>query len=129
VAIQESLAAIVIAGVALASVVQVLTLAAAQRRVGTQRAVAAQEAGNLMEELMSRPWEELTAERVADVALSARCLRYVPEARLRIDVTEEEQTAVPRRIDIRIDWPQPAGQAGRPVRLVAWRYPHEETDR
>jgi Tfp pilus assembly protein PilV len=125
--IQEAMVGILIIGVVLAGIAQMLTLAAAQRRTGTQRAAAALEAGNLMEDLMTRPWQELTAEGPAGPPVSEWCLHHVPDARLDVDVTQEEAASA-ARIDIRIDWPDGSGRYGRPVQLTAWRYSNQESD-
>ena len=117
-----------IVGAVLVSITQVLAMAASQRRSSMQRTMATREVGNLMEDLMSRPWEDLTPEQLADIPLSESCRRHMPEAKLQIDVTDEDDSEAGRRIDIQLDWPNAAAQRGVPVRLVAWRFHREEPE-
>jgi len=122
----EAIVGLVIAVAVLAAVAQLLALASQQRRVAAQRAVAVRESGNLMEDLMSRPWTDVTAEKLAAATLSETCQRSLPGGRLQVDVAAEGEPAAAKRIAIRIDWQNPAGQRGEPVRLTAWRYPDQE---
>lgn len=124
--VAEAIVGLVIAVAVLAAVTQLLALASQQRRVAAQRAAAVREAGNLMEDLMSRPWADVTAEKLAAATLSESCQRSLPGGQLRVDVAAESESAAAKRIGIRIDWLNPAGQRGAPVRLTAWRYPDQE---
>jgi hypothetical protein len=126
-ALQEAMVAMLIVGAVLVSIAQVLAMAASQRRNSMQRMIATREVGNVMEDLMTRPWEDLTPERLANTPLSELCRRHIPEARLRIDVTGEGDSEAGRRIDIQLDWPTASAQRGAPVRLVAWRFHDEES--
>jgi hypothetical protein len=116
--------AMLIVGAVLVSITQVLAMAANQRRNSMQRSIATREIGNVMEALMTRPWEDLTPGRLANAPISELCRRHIPEARLRIDVTDEGDAG--RRIDIQLDWHNATSQRGAPVRLVAWRFQNEE---
>lgn len=122
----EAIVAMVIALAVLATVGQLLALAAGQRRAASQRAAAVREAGNLMEEVMARPWVEVTPDKLAEVSLSESCRQCLPGAQLQWETTAEGEPAGAKRISLRIDWQDRAGQRGEPVRLVAWRYPDEE---
>ena len=124
--VPEAIVGMVIAIAVLAAVAQLLALASQQRRVAAQRAVAVREAGNLMEDLMSRPWADVTAEKLATVALSESCQRSLPGSRLQVAVASDDKPTAAKRIGIRIDWQNPSGQRGEPVRLTAWRYPDQE---
>lgn len=124
--VPEAIVGMVIAIAVLAAVAQLLALASQQRRVAAQRAAAVREAGNLMEDLMSRPWADVTTEKLATVALSESCRRSLPGGRLQVAVESEDKPIAAQRIGIRIDWQQPSGQRGEPVRLTAWRYVDEE---
>jgi hypothetical protein len=123
--VPEAIVGMVIAIAVLAAVAQLLALASQQRRVAAQRAAAVRAAGNLMEDLMSRPWADVTAEELAAVALSESCQHNLPGGRLQVAVASEDESTA-KRIGIRIDWQNPSGQRGEPVRLTAWRYPDQE---
>jgi len=122
----EAIVALVIALAVLATVGQLLSLAAGQRRATNQRATAVREAGNLMEHALARPWVEIRTEELTKLPLSASCRQGLPEAQVRWDVTEEDASAKAKRIRLAIDWQDSAGQRGDPVRLVAWRYADKE---
>jgi len=124
--IQEALVAILIVAAVLVGVTQLLAMVASQRRSAQLRSLAAREAGNLMEDLMTRPWSDLTPDTLAKVQLSEPCLQRLPDAELQIEVSAEDDTDQVRRVDIRIDWANAADQRCDPVRLVAWRFHDEE---
>ena len=101
-------------------VAQLLTTVARQRRLAKQHAVASLEAGNLIEHLVSRPWDDTTAQHAESATLSSECSRYLPQPRLTVYVTEESDDV--RRISVEIDWESVPGRRGRPVRLVGWKF-------
>ena len=123
--LQEALLAILIALATLVGVAQLLAMVAQQRRLAQQRTAAVREAGNLMEDFASRPWAEITADKLAAVRLSDACQRGLPDAKLHVEVNSEDEDS--QRISIQIDWPTAAGSRGEPVRLVGWRFREEET--
>jgi hypothetical protein len=82
-----------------------------------------------MENLMSRPWAELTSEKLAAVELSDECSENLSDARLQVEVSSEGDDDDVKRIDIQIDWRNTANQRGEPVRLVAWRVSDRGTGR
>jgi len=124
--IHEAMIAIAIAIAALTGVAQLVAFVAHQVRVSERYAVARAEVGNLMEELMSRPWADLTPEDVAEIQLSEPCQRCLPDAELRVDMASENGSNDVHRIHLQIDWRDAANRRGDPVRLVAWRYRYEE---
>ena len=77
-------------------------------------------AGNLMERIMARPWDELESERLQQL-IAPDELAGLPEADVRIDVIPVEQP-VSREIRVSVTWTHPRGQTRQPVQLVAWRY-------
>jgi len=127
--VTEATIAIAIAAAVLAGVAQLVALASNQRRISERRATAVREVGNLMENLMSRPWAEITPEKLAAVELSNECSENLPDARLQVEVSSEGEGDEAKRIDIQIDWRNTANQRGEPVRLVAWRFSDEEAER
>ena len=123
--IQEAMVAILIVAAVLVGVAQLLAMVASQRRSAQQRSLATREAGNLMEDVMTRRWSDLTPDALAEIQLSDQCRQGLPDAELHIDVSPEDDTDQIRRIDIRIDWTTAADRRSAPVQLVAWR-PYEE---
>jgi len=125
----EVTVAIALAVAVIAAVTQILLLAAGQRRHTEQRTAAVWEVGNLMEDFLTRPWPDLTAEKLTATELSATCRRTLPDARLQVQVAAEGESDTCRRISIQLDWPNAAGQRVVPVRLVGWRYRLPENGR
>lgn len=116
--------AIALAMAILAGLAQLLGMVAQQRRLAQQQVIAMAEAGNLMEDLASRHWNDIAPEQVASLALSEECQRSLPDGKLHVDVVAEDQDA--KRISLRIDWLAASGRRGEPVRLVGWIYRNEE---
>jgi hypothetical protein len=127
--LQEAIIAVTITIAVVTGITQLCAVAAVQRRTAEQRTLAAWEAGNLMEDLVSRPWSEMTPEKMAAVELSEACRRELPEAKVRVEAAPEGEAGDVLRIQVQIDWKNAAGERGKPVRLVAWRYRDEETER
>lgn len=107
-------------------VAQILTVVANQRRLARQRAAAVLEAGNLMEQIAARPWEQ-AAPGQSPVSLSRVCRQWLPGAELKVEITGEEPDA--RRIRIEITWHDPSGQPAAPVCLAGWKFPAKEDGR
>ena len=121
--LQESIMAMALSMALIVGVAELLTMVAQQRRLARQQAVAAREVGNLMEELVSRRWDDTTAVGVASAELSPQCDRCLPNAELALDVVDESDDV--RRISPRIDWGDASGGRGRSVRLVGWKFREE----
>ena len=120
----ETLMAVALAMALVVGIAQLLTMVAQQRRLARQYSVAVREAGNLLEDLVSRSWADTTAEQLASVDLSEACRRGLPDASLEVHVVPESDGA--RRIRIQIEWLRAGEHRGRPVCLVGWKFRHEE---
>ena len=112
---------------AIAGVAQLVAINARQWIAAQQRATAVREAGNLMEEVFSRPWSDLSANTTLTLGLPDASGSVLPDARVNVAVQPEEATADALRIQIEIDWRNAAGQRSAPVRLCAWRYRSQES--
>lgn len=122
--LQEAMMAVALALAGVVGIAQLLGMVAQQRRTAQQQVAAAGEAGNLMEDLASRRWNEITPQYAASLKLTEDCRRILPDGKLQVDVVSEDQDA--KRISIRIDWQTASGQRGEPVRLLAWRFRDQE---
>lgn len=122
--LQESIMAMALSMALIVGVAELLTMVAQQRRLARQQAVAVQEVGNLMEELVSRRWDDTTAVGVASAELSPQCNRCLPNAELALDVVDESDDI--RQITVQIDWSDASGGRGRSVRLVGWKFREKE---
>lgn len=126
--IGEATIAIGLSVVVLGGVAQLVSVTSNQQRISEQRAAAVREVGNLMEDLMSRSWTDVTPEKMAEVEPSEWCRQTLPDATLGVDVKSEGESDEVKRISIQIDWRNTVGDRGEPVRLVAWRYRYEEPE-
>jgi Tfp pilus assembly protein PilV len=122
--LQEAMMAVALALAGVVGVAHLLGIVAQQRRTARQQAAAVGEAGNLMEDLASRRWNEITPQHAASLGLSEECRRALADGNLQVDVVSEDQDS--KRISIRIDWRTASGRRGEPVRLVGWRFRDEE---
>ncbi len=126
--IGEAAIAIGLSAVVLGGVAQLVAVASNQQRISERRRAAVREVGNLMEDLMSRVWTDVTPENMSAVEPSKWCRQTLPDARLSVDVNSESEEDEGKRISIQIDWQNASGARGEPVRLVAWRYRYEEPE-
>lgn len=101
---------------------QVLGFLAYQQHAIERRELAVAEADNLMEQLTSLAWSDLTPERLATFSLSDNLRQAIPAAKLDLAVEPSADTPEARRIRIKIEYPGPAGVAVHPVRLTSWVY-------
>jgi prepilin-type N-terminal cleavage/methylation domain-containing protein len=103
---------------------KMLAASADLRRVTDQRQAAALAAGNLLERLAARPWNELTPELAAAEKLSPEAAGQLPYAELKIEITEQtsDENLPAKRIAVTLGWRGPGGQPVAPVKLVTWRY-------
>ena len=101
-----------------AGVAQLLVIVAQQRHQAGQYAVATREAGNLMESLISRSWDDTTTKSSASVELSEGSASQLPEGSVSVEVAEEDQGV--RRITLQIEWESGPERARESVRLVGW---------
>jgi hypothetical protein len=123
----EATMAIIIATVVLTGTAQILAVVSQQRRAMRHEAVARRELGNLMEEIAARPWNEVTADALADLKLSEQCQDVLREPRLKIGVAPETD-GVGRHVRVEIDWLANHEERALPLRLSAWRYPERESN-
>jgi hypothetical protein len=114
-------------GAALGVIAQLLVIAAQQKRGYERRSLATQEAANLLERVIARPWDALAAGPVDQLDLPASAKTQLPEAQVRAEVIEEEGKPTQKQIQIQVDWVNRAGQRERPVQLVAWKHRLEGT--
>ncbi len=124
-ALQESMMAVALALAGVAGMAQLLATVACERRTARQHAAAVQEAGNLMEDLASRRWNEISTEKLASAGLSEPCRRALPGATLRVEVSSEDQDG--KRIHVCIGWRTASGEAAE--ELTAWKFHGQEAKR
>lgn len=124
----ELLVATVVLGTALTISAQLSGLSHSQQRSAERRALALDEAANLLERIAALPADEVTAERFAEWQLSDSVEQTLRDARLTIDVNDEPGDLPSRRVSLEIRWRNRAGQNDAPVRLTSWVYPSKPTE-
>ena len=114
--------AVTLLAFAFIAVAQLLAVAAKQRRETDWRVMATREAANVLEQIMARPWEEITTEKLAEIELSAEAAARLPEAQLSVAVDESDGTPAEKKVRVEIDWKDLGGLRVEPIRLVAWKH-------
>jgi prepilin-type N-terminal cleavage/methylation domain-containing protein len=118
----EVLVAVAVASVVMVCGMQLMFVAHRQGRTVDAQRVAWLEAGNLMEHVMARPWEDMHPDVLSSLALSDACRQALPDAILRVDALPDDTDPTALQITIEIQWRADASRPAVPVRLVAWRY-------
>lgn len=113
--------------IAMVGGVQTMFVAGRQCRMVENRRLAGLEVGNIMEQIMTRPWKEIAPGTELTFELSEACRRALPDAKLRVRIASEAADPSARCITVEMDWRANALRRGEPVRLVAWRYNSWET--
>ena len=110
--------------IAMALTVKVLGWVGVERKVWDRRQWAAQEAANLMEQITSRPFGDVTAETTKKLVLSPEARRLLPEVELKVEIGENDQAggAGSKRVALQLRWHNRSGEWDAPVRLVSWIY-------
>jgi prepilin-type N-terminal cleavage/methylation domain-containing protein len=117
----ELTVSLVVLGVAMAAVVQLVALAASQRRAMAQRRIALQEIANQAERIALLPWSETAPDKLTGWQPSAELSEVLPAAQCSIAVSEEP-AAPARKIRLEVAWTNSVGQPMEPVGLSIWRF-------
>ena len=122
----EIVTAVAMMAVLMAVAMKGLTAISAQRQALAHRETALREAANLAERLWGRPFDELTAEKLASVRISDEAAAALPDATVKIDVAPRAADPAAKRVAIELSWLDSTGLPQRPVRVVFWKH---RTDR
>src|SRR5262245_37580870 len=113
---------LVVLGVAMAALVQLVGLAASQRRAMAQRRIALQEVANQAERIALLAWSETAPDKLTSWQPSAELSEVLPAAQCTIAVSQEPATPSARRIRLEVAWTNSVGQPVEPVGLSVWRF-------
>ncbi len=122
----EMFVAAVVFGTALVTFLPMMQSVGFQQRLTDQRLLALREAENLLEQLTPRKWSELTTDELAKLSLSENVKSRLPQAVLKVDVTEPAEPAASKRVAVQLSWTPRSGQAPQSVRLAAWFFDTKE---
>jgi hypothetical protein len=122
VALLEVVVAFGLLAVLLTICLQMLAATAVQRRAVDRRAVAVEEAANIIERISALPWDQVTAERLAAIRLSPDAGHSLPNGAVTLAVESSADGPRGKQVQLAITWSDPAGETERPVRLSYWMY-------
>jgi hypothetical protein len=125
IAVLELVVASALLGTLLIVCLQLLSVAAAQRRAADERQLALIEASNVVERLAVRPWNELTPKMPLP-QLSPAVGSRLPGSELSVEVTAPDAQPDLKRIVVSLRWQDRAGQYVSPVKITTWRWKLKE---
>jgi Tfp pilus assembly protein PilV len=118
----EATMSLLILSFAIGGLLEILSVAAGQRRATEVRRLALQEVANHAEQIALLPWTELTADKLAALQPSAELLAAAPSGQLAVTVADDAGPPAARQIRLTVTWTTPSGEAARPVQLTVWRH-------
>lgn len=121
----ELLASLVVLVAAMAALLQLVALAAKQRRGLNERRMALLEVANQAERIASLPWDETSVEKLNSWQLSEDLRTVLPAAQCSVAVTDEPGSPRGRRIRLEVGWTNSVQQPVEPVTLTVWRFAAE----
>ncbi len=109
--------------VAMGLSVKVLGWLGTERRAADRRQWAIQATSNVMERIVSEPFDRVTVETARALADKAEASRALPGADWEIAIEDDRDAPVPgRRISLRLRWKERSAEPVAPVRLTSWVY-------
>jgi prepilin-type N-terminal cleavage/methylation domain-containing protein len=112
-----------ILAVLLTASIQMLQAVSSQQRAADRQAVATLAVQAIAEQIGNIPWDQLTSEAAAQVAIPAPLERYLPAGKLVATVEEQTEPVVAKRVYLELTWSGPGGKQSGPVRLTSWVFP------
>ena len=128
VTIIELVAAMVLLAALLSSMSLAISRIVVQRHRLNQRNWANQATANVMEQLDSLPYSQLTESELGALALPANTDDVLPSASLRCMLEDQPHTMVPgKRIRVVLQWKDRVNAPPNELQLVTWRYSVDRT--
>jgi prepilin-type N-terminal cleavage/methylation domain-containing protein len=119
----ELIVALILLGTVSTIVIPALGWMGVENRLSLQRQEAVQGLGNLMDELTSRPYADLTTDAAEKLELPEALRNQLPGAKLKVEIAETEPGV--KRIRLELGWNQRSGRPIAPLRLTAWVHERE----
>jgi prepilin-type N-terminal cleavage/methylation domain-containing protein len=117
----ELAAALAVMGVLFGLAVQMLAVAAQQRRALARRSAALELASNLLERATTLAYDQVTVERLEQLASDLE--PKLPGTRWYMDVRDARDSKLPaKRVTVRLVWDQSRGRKVPATQLMAWKY-------
>ncbi len=118
----ELVVALFVLTTAMVAIVQLLAVAASQRRTIEQRRVALRETANQAERISLLPWNEMQTAELATWDLSEESRKTLPQATTAMEIHEESEPVKSRRIRLMIRSPNTVGQSIDLADLTVWKF-------
>ena len=118
----EMAVAVLMVGLLLAISIKLFGWSVRERQLVDRRAAALIEAGNLLDELTNRPWDDITEPFLQSVPLSAEAAELLPNAKLEITLRQPEDDSTAKQIGVSIVWQGNRGVQEGSVKLTAWKF-------
>jgi hypothetical protein len=104
---------------------------ATERRDVERRAIAQQEAANLVERASAIPFDQITPDRLQLLAIDPEVACLLPDAQTNLTLAEEPGELPAKRVSVEISWLGAGKRRQLPVRFTTWafapRQPPEES--
>jgi len=125
--ILELLVAAIAIGAATLIAVTAIGTTRASRRETDRVQCAAQEINNLLERLATSKWDELTAERLAEISLPKNVTERIAGAKVSVSMTEITEPRKAKKLTAQFQWPDNRPGLHPPLRLSTWVFAPKET--
>lgn len=122
----ELSAAIAMLAILLVTTLQMLRALSNHERMVDRRLVAEQAAQAVAEQASNLPWDALTTESAQQVGIPQSLADPLPNAKLAVQVTDENTPVRCKRINVELTWQNLNGQPGKPARLTCWAFPEKQ---
>jgi type II secretory pathway pseudopilin PulG len=123
--LHEMFVAVVVFGTVLMTFLPLMQSVGNQQRLTDQRLLSLREANNVLEELSRRKWSELTTDELAKLTLPDDVKSRLPQATLRIDVSQSDEQPPSKRVAVKLTWMPRSSQAAQSVQLATWFFQME----
>jgi Tfp pilus assembly protein PilV len=117
--------ALFIVSTSMVAIVQVVAMAATQRRTLDQRRLAQLEVANQAERMALLSWKDTSPKDLTTWQPSAELAAALPLAKCAVEVTDEPSQPMSRRIRLTVTWPNSVGQEIEPAAVTIWRFAEE----
>jgi Tfp pilus assembly protein PilV len=117
----ELIIALLLLGTVTAVLMPLLLSVTAQRRAGELRQVALIHAENLLDDLLSRPWAEITQDTLARQLAAEKTELPLPGLERTVVVNSQINDDA-KQITVELRWRNRAGQFTAPLRLSGWAF-------
>ena len=126
----ELIIALMLLGAATAVMLPLMVSVSAQRRAAEQRQYVLFLAENLLDDLIARPWKDVTQESLSAVVAGDRSPDEIqglilPDLEREVTVTDRPDDAA-KQVTLQLRWRNRAGAFTAPIRLSAWKFASQE---